>query len=155
MHSTKPPIHGTATVIARLIDIMLGLLHPNVFVEGAKKQPSWGTESFIYTNNEISSIRKMLYSTFTAGVRKGLFSGRVHVSPPPFPAVFLRSCRVVNLRNYRIAVSRRHRLLYVGTYTVDRSSILFDSRFFVSRQLNGISRLFLQALWKPIDKRHQ
>ena len=84
--------------------------------------------------NKLAQVKKMLHSTCTApGRRKVLFSGRVHVSPPPSPAVFLRSRAVDNLRNCRISVSRRYRLLYVGIQTVDRSSILFDLRFFVLR----------------------
>ena len=72
----------------RLIYIVLGLLHPNVSVKGAKTQPSWGIESFIYTNDKTGSIKKILYSTCTAATRKGLFSGHVHVSPPHFLLFF-------------------------------------------------------------------
>ena len=74
-----------------------------------------------------------MYSGCTQGT---LFSERVHVSPPSFHAVF-RSRTVDNDRNCRIAVPRWRygKLLYVSTYTYDRSSILFDSCFFVSRHI--------------------
>ena len=88
-------------------------------------------------NDEICSIRKMLYSTCTAAARKGLYFRNACTYPHLRFMLFFRSRTVDNDRNRRIAVPRWRygKLLYVSTYTVDRSSILFDSCFFVSRHI--------------------
>ena len=126
-------IRGTAI---RLIYIVLGLLHPSVPPRAWKRKPEVQNVAFNEWWNLLNQKNVMQHSNSTCTAAATLLSERVHVSPPSFHAVF-RSRTVDNNRNCRIAVPRWRygKLLYVRTYTVDRSSILFNSYFFVSRHI--------------------